>query len=171
MTTAVESKTEQETQQNRVDSRAESGAENQGGRDFGAKSLRIIEAALERNALEPVLLDVHEVTSFADAVLLLSGRSNRQVRAIAAAIVDDLRSDGNDPLGIEGADEGRWVLIDCNDVIVHVFEPEIRRRYDLERLWSDAPNVDLVALGVPAAALEGAEGPEAGDRGRAESLP
>jgi ribosome-associated protein len=116
--------------------------------------LSVTLAALERSALDPLLLDVGEVTSFADAVVLLSGRSDRQVRAVADAIVDKLREDGEPPLGIEGLEEGRWVLIDCNDVIVHVFDPEVRDQYDLERLWSDAPEIDLLELGVPAEALE-----------------
>jgi len=128
------------------------------------KSRCIVLAALERGALEPIVLDVSAVTSFADRVVLLSGRSGRQVRAIADAIVDALLERDEKPLGIEGLDEGRWVLIDCNDVIVHVFDPEIRDRYDLERLWSDAPRLDLLALGVPAAALAQAEGEAEADR-------
>ena len=121
-----------------------------------AKAARILEAALERNAQLPVVLDVHEITSFADVFVLLSGRSDRQVRAIAEAVAERLRQDGDEPLGIEGMEEGRWVLIDCNDVIVHVFEPEMRDLYALERLWSDAPVVDLLELGLDAAALEAA---------------
>jgi ribosome-associated protein len=125
------------------------------------KSLRVTVAALERSALDPVLLDVREVTSFADTVLLLSGRSDRQVRAIADGIAAAMQAEGEPPLGVEGLDEGRWVLIDCNDVIVHVFLREVRDLYDLERLWSDAADVDLVALGVPAEALAQAQSGEA----------
>ena len=124
-----------------------------------AKVARILEAALERNALMPLVMDIHEVTSFADAFVLLSGRSDRQVRAIAESIIDALRKAGDDPLGVEGLDDGRWVLIDCNDVIVHVFEPEMRDLYALERLWSDAPNIDLLELGLDPAALEAAGEP------------
>lgn len=121
------------------------------------KALQVTLTALERGALDPVVLDVSLVTSFAEVVVLLSGRSSRQVRAIADSILRDLRDRGDEPLGIEGVDEGRWVLIDCNDVIVHVFDLEIRDLYDLERLWSDAPILDLAALGVPAEALEQAD--------------
>ena len=133
-------------------------------RDHLAKAARILEAALERNAQQPVVLDVHGVTSFADVFVLLSGRSDRQVRAIADAIALRMREEGDEPLGIEGMEDGRWVLIDCNDVIVHVFEPEMRDVYALERLWSDAPSVDLRSLGFDAAALEAAGASGSGSR-------
>ena len=126
-----------------------------------AKVARILAAGLERNAQMPLVMDIREVTSFADAFLLLSGSSNRQVRAIAESIIDALREADDAPLGVEGLDEGRWVLIDCNDVIVHIFEPEMRDLYALERLWSDAPNVDLLELGLDPAALEAAGVPSA----------
>ncbi len=131
-----------------------------------AKVTRILGAALERNAQRPVVMDIREVTSFADTFVLLSGRSDRQVRAIGESIIDALRKAGDFPLGIEGLNEGRWVLIDCNDVIVHVFEPEIRDLYGLERLWSDAPNINLLELGFDPAALEDAGSPSSGLPGR-----
>ena len=122
-----------------------------------AKARRIVEAALERNAEMPLVLDIAELTSFADAFVLLSGRSDRQVRAIAEAVIEALGEVGDPPLGVEGIDEGRWVLIDCNDVIVHVFAPEMRDLYALERLWSDAPVVDLAALGLDPAVVAAAQ--------------
>ena len=135
-----------------------------------AKVARILNAALERNAQMPVVMDIREVTSFADAFVLLSGRSDRQVRAIAESIIEALHESGNAPLGIEGLNDGRWVLIDCDDVIVHVFAPEMRDLYALERLWSDAPNVDLLELGLDPAALEAAGEPEVGIQGGAREL-
>jgi ribosome-associated protein len=117
------------------------------------KSARLVEAALERGAQMPVVMDVSEVTSFANAFVLLSGRSGRQVRAIAEGIVKSLQDADDAPLGVEGLDDGRWVLIDCNDVVVHIFEPEMRDLYGLERLWSDATSADLVKLGIDPAAL------------------
>lgn len=134
------------------------------------KVRRIVEAALARNALMPVVLDIAELTSFADAFVLLSGGSDRQVRAIAEGVVEALRDADDAPLGIEGIDEGRWVLIDCNDVIVHVFAPEMRDLYALERLWSDAPGVDLVELGIDPAAVAAAGRPEDAASGRRESV-
>lgn len=107
------------------------------------------EAGLDRKATDPAILDVREVTSFADAFVVLTGRSDRQVRAIAEAVEEALRQHGEKPLGVEGIDDGRWVLMDCNDLIVHVFQEEARGHYDLERLWSDAPRVELVGGAPP----------------------
>jgi ribosome-associated protein len=108
------------------------------------EKIRIIaEAALELKAEELLVLDVRELTSFADVFVLLSGRSSRQVSAIADHIARALKASGEPALGIEGQAEGLWVLIDCNDVIVHVFEPETRQRYSLERLWHDAPKLEI----------------------------
>jgi ribosome-associated protein len=111
------------------------------------------EAALDRKALDVVALDVGALTSYADAFVLATGTSDRHARAIADAIREASTRRGEKPLGVEGYDEGRWVLIDLGDVIVHVFQSEVREAYDLERLWSDAAPLDLEALAaVPATA-------------------
>lgn len=112
------------------------------------KARLIVEAAMERKAEAIRVLQVHDLTSFADVFVLLTGRSDRQVRAIADHIAQTLKDRGDAPMGIEGLDEGVWVLLDCNDVIVHVFDPEARTRYDLDRLWHDAPLLDLGIEGV-----------------------
>ena len=130
------------------------------------KARAIVNAALERKADRPLALDVSALTSFTEAFVLLVGHSDRQVRASAEAVSEALSAQGERPLGGEGLDEGRWVLIDCNDVIVHVFEPEIRDLYGLERLWSDAPNINLLELGFDPAALEDAGSPSSGLQGR-----
>jgi ribosome-associated protein len=111
--------------------------------DSREKARRIALAALELKAERPVALDVSELTSFTEAFVIVGGRSDRQVRAIADQVVKTLKQAGDPPLGVEGLDEGRWVLIDCNDVICHVFAPEPREHYDLERLWRDATPIDL----------------------------
>jgi len=111
------------------------------------KAIRIVEAALDRKAEEPVVLDVRQLTAYADTFIILSGRSDRQVRSIAEAVIHALKANGEQPLGVEGLEDGNWVLIDCNDAIVHVFDPETRERYDLERLWRDAPRLDLDITG------------------------
>ena len=88
-------------------------------------------------------LDVEAAVSFADELLIVTGRSDRQVKAIADGIDQALSKLGEKPLGIEGYHEGRWVLIDLADVVVHVFQEDARKHYDLERLWSDAPQLEL----------------------------
>ena len=112
------------------------------------KARLIVEAALDRMADRPIVLDVSGLTAYADTFIILTGRSNRQVRSISEAVVHALKEDNDHPLGIEGLDDGSWVLIDCNDAIVHVFDPETRERYDLERLWRDAPRLELGIEGV-----------------------
>jgi ribosome-associated protein len=118
--------------------------------DYIDKAKLIVETALERNAQDPVVLEVRELTSFADAFVLLSGGSDRQVRAIADQIEKKLKEVGSPPIGIEGLRQARWVLLDCNEVVVHVFEPEARELYALERLWSDAPVLNLELPPAPA---------------------
>jgi len=110
-----------------------------------AKAVLIAEAAQERKADDLVGLDVRNLSSFADTFIIATGTSDRHVRSVADAVEAALKARGDPPMGIEGYDEGRWVLIDCTDVIVHIFQQEIRDHYDLERLWSDAPALELEA--------------------------
>jgi ribosome-associated protein len=107
------------------------------------KARLIIRAAEDLKAEDIVGLDMSALSSCSDVFVILSGRSDRHVRSIAEAISFALRQTGDQPLGVEGLDEGHWVLIDANDVVVHAFDPETRERYDLERLWSDAPLLEL----------------------------
>lgn len=102
---------------------------------------RLVEAALGRKALDVVALDVSGLTSFADVFVLATGTSDRHVRAVADAVVQAGKAAGFAPLGVEGEEEGRWVLIDLNDVVVHVFQAEVRELYDLDRLWAEAPEI------------------------------
>ncbi len=112
------------------------------------KAKWIVEVALELKAERPVSLDMRKLTSYADTFVILTGRSDRQVRAIADSILQTLKARDEAPLAVEGLAEGNWVLIDCNDAIVHVFDPETRIQYDLESLWRDAPRLDLGIAGV-----------------------
>ncbi|RMH37532.1 MAG: ribosome silencing factor [Deltaproteobacteria bacterium] len=100
-------------------------------------------AALDKKALEPVLLDVGELCSYADYILIVSARSDRQVGAICDAVLGSLKERGQRPLGTEGETSGQWGLLDFGDVIVHVFHHPTREFYDLESLWSDAPRVPI----------------------------
>ncbi len=107
-----------------------------------AKDLDIyVQAVFERKAEDVVVLDVRKITSFADAFLICSGRSNRQVTAIADAAQRALKQRGIRPLSVEGKSEGHWVLMDYGHVIIHVFYDTVREFYDLEGFWRDAPRV------------------------------
>ncbi|MGE3537643.1 MAG: ribosome silencing factor [Candidatus Tectimicrobiota bacterium] len=96
-----------------------------------------------KKAADIVVLDVQPHTSVADYFLICSGASDRQVQAIAEAIEEALRHSGERPLAVEGYQQGSWILIDCIDLIVHVFDEESRRFYDLERLWHQADRVEM----------------------------
>jgi len=111
--------------------------------DRTAKVALIVEAALDRKADNVVGLDVREISSFADTFIIATGTSNRHVCAVADSIQAALKAEGDPPMGVEGYDEGRWVLVDCGDTIVHIFQQEVRDHFDLERLWSDAPVLEL----------------------------
>lgn len=102
-----------------------------------------VEAALDKVGQDVVVLDVRDVVSFADLLVIVTGRSDRQVKAIADGVSQALSARGERRLGMEGYDEGRWVLIDLADLVVHVFQTEAREHYDLERLWSDAKRIEL----------------------------
>jgi len=103
----------------------------------------VAEAALGKKAERLVALDVRAVTSYADTLIIMTGNSDRHARSIADAISEAVSAHGEHPLGVEGYQEGRWVLIDLGDVVVHIFQPELREDYDLERLWSDAPPLEI----------------------------
>jgi ribosome-associated protein len=116
------------------------------------RARRLAEVARDKNAEDVVALEVGALTSFADAFVLATAGSDRQARAVADAVGEAMQQAGAQPLGVEGYEEGRWILIDGGDVIVHVFVREAREHYDLDRLWGDAPKI---ALGEPAAAAQG----------------
>ncbi|KPJ58016.1 MAG: ribosome-associated protein IOJAP [Deltaproteobacteria bacterium DG_8] len=102
-----------------------------------------VKAALEKKAFDLIILDIKEVSSFADYFIICSGNSNRQVQAIASSIEHDLKKKGIYPLGIEGFNEGKWILLDYDEIIIHVFYNPIREFYELERLWADAPRIEI----------------------------
>ncbi len=105
-----------------------------------------INAALGKKAMNLVALDVHNLTSFADVFILCSGRSNRQVNAIAEHIQTDLKKHKIKPLSVEGVGDGQWVLLDYGHVIIHVFYDPVREFYDLEGLWLDARRIETPAM-------------------------
>ncbi len=109
-----------------------------------------VQALLEKKAFNISILDLRGLTSIADAFILCSGRSNRQVSAIAEHIHTTLKKKGIYPLNVEGTKEGHWVLIDYGHVIIHVFFEPIREFYDLESLWQDAKLITPPSLLKPA---------------------
>jgi ribosome-associated protein len=117
--------------------------EEKARRDSLANAKTAIAAALDKKAVEPVLIDVCGRASYADFIAVVSGRSDRQVDAIADGVCEAMAARGRRPLGREGARNGRWVLIDFGDVVVHVFYHPLREVFDIESLWIDAPRVKL----------------------------
>ena len=106
----------------------------------------LVVAALEEvKAKDIVKLDVRELTTVTDYMIVASGTSNRHVRALAEAVADKAREAGHRPAGIEGEDGSEWVLLDLQDTLVHVMLPRVREFYNLERLWSLSPAKDLTA--------------------------
>ena len=120
-------------------------------------------AALDEiKAIDVRVLDVRPLTDITDFMIIASGRSNRQVRALADEVVAEATLRGVRPLGVEGFDQGTWVLVDLGDVVVHVMQPATRDFYQLERLWDDTavgsgrvrdpvgdPRADRAALAEP----------------------
>ena len=99
----------------------------------------LVTAALEEvKAKDIVTIDVRGKTSITDFMIIASGGSARQVKALAENVIDKAKENGVRPVGSEGLDGGEWALIDLNDVVVHVMQVETREHYDLERLWQGA---------------------------------
>jgi ribosome-associated protein len=110
---------------------------------------RAIAAAEDKKADDVVLLDLRKAAGFADYFLICSGGNPRQIRAIADAIMEALASDGAKPAHVEGYQRSEWILLDYFDFIVHVFGPETRLFYSLERLWGNAERVEIPAPPPP----------------------
>jgi ribosome-associated protein len=104
---------------------------------------KAVQAALDKKAIDVVVLDLRKTPAFTDFFVLCSGTSTRQVKAIADGVEDALRAAKVRPNHIEGYDRAEWVLIDCFTFIVHVFTPQMRAFYGLERLWGDAERIDV----------------------------
>lgn len=100
----------------------------------------VIDALEDMKAKDIVVLDVKPLTSIADLMIVASGTSNRHVRSIADRLREKVREGGFKPLGTEGESDAEWVLVDLGDIIVHIFLPDSRRFYDLEKLWSMSPD-------------------------------
>lgn len=91
------------------------------------------------------VLDLRKLASFSEFFVICSGASNRQVQAIADQVEREMDKKGVKPIGIEGYEQGQWVLMDYGDVVAHIFYPEAREFYQIEKLWSDAPKLAVNA--------------------------
>ena len=107
--------------------------DNNGLRDLVIKALEDVKGQ------EIVCIEVSELTDIADFMIIVSGNTNRQVKALVNNVIEEVGEAGVKPLGVEGQEQGEWVLVDLTDVIVHVMLPKVREYYDLERLWSMTP--------------------------------
>lgn len=107
--------------------------------EFPHELERAAALALERKADDVVGLDLQGISTATDYFLLATGKSDIQVRAIAEHVIDELKKESLRPSHVEGLQEGRWILVDYFDFVVHVFHPSVREFYQLEALWGDAP--------------------------------
>jgi ribosome-associated protein len=100
----------------------------------------------EHKAIEIVALDLRRVSDATDVFVIASGSSDTHVRALAQRVYDALLASGDRPHHVEGIESGRWALLDMVDCVVHIFHPELRQYYQLERLWADASPVSIDSL-------------------------
>ncbi len=104
-----------------------------------ALAVAIADVIAETPAADTRVIDIHGLSTIADVFVICSGENERQLRAIVRSITEDLAKQGHRPLRIEGDPASGWILLDFADVIVHVFDAELRSFYDLEERWADAP--------------------------------
>jgi ribosome-associated protein len=105
----------------------------------------VVDALEEVKGKDIVRLDVRDLTTVTDYMVVASGTSNRHVKALAEAVADKSKAAGHRPSGIEGENGSEWVLLDLGDTLVHVMLPRVREFYNLEKLWSLSPTKDRVA--------------------------
>jgi ribosome-associated protein len=111
------------------------------------KLLTVVQNALEdKKATDIKILDVHKICSFTDFMVIATGRTARQVSALARHVIEESKSYEHRPLGDEGTQVGEWALVDLGDIIVHVMQPQTRDFYQLEKLWGEIGNAALPSL-------------------------
>ena len=116
------------------------------GNDAAAKALKLVLESLEDSKAENVIsINITGKSALGDYMVVVTGRSNRHVTAIAEHLIDDLKAGGVGQVRVEGLETGDWILIDAGDIIVHVFRPEIREFYNIEKMWA-APDLEEETL-------------------------
>ncbi len=103
-----------------------------------------VQALDDHKAQEVVVLDLRSLCDATDFFIIASGTSDTHVRSVAERVIETLKREGRRPHHVEGLTQGRWVLLDFVDFVIHVFHPTLRQFYQLERLWADAPLLDLM---------------------------
>jgi ribosome-associated protein len=114
-----------------------------GRKRLTAEVSAVVRTALDKKAMDVVVLDLRDTPAFTDFFVLCSGQSTRQVKAIVDAVEETLRAAKERPAHIEGYDRAEWILMDYFNFIVHVFTPNTREFYGLERLWGDAERIEI----------------------------
>lgn len=119
-----------------------------GGNNLKSKEILevVIKAADDKLAEDIIAMDVKDLTILSDYFVITNGKSERQMKSIVDGIVEAAAKNNISVKNVEGKDSGKWTLIDLNYVIVHVFSSDERSHYNLEKLWSDAPLVDIAHL-------------------------
>lgn len=112
--------------------------------DSRERAIKCAALALDKKALDVKILEIGKLSSIADYLVLATGRSDKQAQAIADSVKQGMKKFGK-ALDIEGVSEGKWIVIDYGDVIVHIFQEDIRRYYNLDELWEAAPHVEIPA--------------------------
>jgi len=107
------------------------------------KALICVDIIRERKAADLVLFEVGTLTTIADYFLIASGKSSRQVQAIAQHLQSRMKEEGFTRFGVEGERDGHWILVDYSDVVIHLFYQPVREFYNLEGLWVEAPRVNI----------------------------
>jgi ribosome-associated protein len=103
----------------------------------------IAQTIYDKKGFNILALDVRGISSLADYVIIAEGNIDRHLKALTLAIKDSLFESGHEPLFVEGEGNGDWIVIDCSEIVIHLFVPEFREKYALEELWQDARIVDL----------------------------
>jgi ribosome-associated protein len=112
------------------------------------KAVKAAERAIDKKAKDTVILKLEDLSTIADYFVICSGENPAQIRAIAEAVDEYFSNIKIPPLGREGLDFARWVLIDYGDIVIHIFDEETRAFYDLEKFWIDAPRIPVEDVSV-----------------------